>query len=106
MKLQVNNISKHFTNIQALDDLSVEFETGKIYALLGRNGAGKSTLMNIITNRIFPTSGSISIDGETIYEKDHLLSKVFLMGDDDFFGGISCLEVFKMAKHFDEKTSI
>lgn len=102
MKLQVNNISKHFSNIQALDNISVEFETGKIYALLGRNGAGKSTLMNIITNRIFPTSGNISLDGDVIYGKDDLLRKVFLMGDDDFFGGISCLKAFKMAKHFDE----
>ncbi|MGD1821118.1 MAG: ATP-binding cassette domain-containing protein [Pleomorphochaeta sp.] len=101
MKLQINSVSKKFKTVNALDNVSVEFETGKIYALLGRNGAGKSTLMNIIANRIFPNEGTICIDGENIYGKDALLSKVFLMGDDDFFGSISALKVFKMAKSLD-----
>lgn len=101
MKLQINNISKNFKNLVALDNISLEFETGKIYALLGRNGAGKSTLMNIISNRIFPSSGTISIDGTEIYKKDEYMSKIFLMSDDDFFGSISCLKAFEMAKHFD-----
>lgn len=103
MKLQINNISKHFKSVKALNDISLEFETGKIYALLGRNGAGKSTLMNIITNRIFPTTGNICIDGEPVYNNDSLLSKIFLMNDDDFFGGISSKAAFKMATQFDEK---
>ncbi len=101
MKLEINNISKDFKNVKALDDISLEFETGKIYALLGRNGAGKSTLMNIITNRIFPNKGTITIDGENIYNNDDLMSKIYLMSDDDFFGSINSLQAFKMAKHFD-----
>ncbi len=101
MKLEINNISKDFKNVKALDDISLEFETGKIYALLGRNGAGKSTLMNIITNRIFPNKGTITIDGENIYNNDNLMSKIYLMSDDDFFGSINSLQAFKMAKHFD-----
>jgi len=101
MKLEVNNISKNFKSVKALDDISLEFETGKIYALLGRNGAGKSTLMNIITNRIFPNNGTITMDGENIYNNDTLMSKIYLMSDDDFFGSINSLQAFKMAKHFD-----
>ncbi len=101
MKLEVNNISKDFKSVKALDDISLEFETGKIYALLGRNGAGKSTLMNIITNRIFPNNGTITMDGENIYNNDTLMSKIYLMSDDDFFGSINSLQAFKMAKHFD-----
>lgn len=101
MKLEINNISKDFKSVKALDDISLEFETGKIYALLGRNGAGKSTLMNIITNRIFPNKGTITIDGENIYNNDDLMSKIYLMSDDDFFGSINSLQAFKMAKHFD-----
>ncbi len=101
MKLEINNISKDFKNVKALDDISLEFETGKIYALLGRNGAGKSTLMNIITNRIFPNKGTITIDGENVYNNDDLMSKIYLMSDDDFFGSINSLQAFKMAKRFD-----
>ncbi len=102
MKLQVNNISKKFKTVQALDDLSIEFETGKIYALLGRNGAGKSTLMKIVSNRIFPSSGNIKIDDKDIFSNDDLMSKIFLMSDDDFFGGISSFSAFKMAKCLDK----
>lgn len=101
MKLEINNISKDFKSVKALDDISLEFETGKIYALLGRNGAGKSTLMNIITNRIFPNKGTITLDGENVYNNDDLMSKIYLMSDDDFFGSINSLQAFKMAKHFD-----
>jgi len=101
MKLEVNNISKDFKSVKALDDISLEFETGKIYALLGRNGAGKSTLMNIITNRIFPNNGTIIMDGENVYNNDTLMSKIYLMSDADFFGSINSLQAFKMAKHFD-----
>ncbi|MGD1821439.1 MAG: ATP-binding cassette domain-containing protein [Pleomorphochaeta sp.] len=101
MKLQITNVSKKFKTVDALDDVSIEFETGKIYALLGRNGAGKSTLMNIISNRIFPDSGLVSIDGQNIFSNDELMRKVYLMSDDDFFGSVSCIKVFEMAKHFD-----
>jgi len=102
MKLQINNVSKNFKDLVALDNISLEFQTGKIYALLGRNGAGKSTLMNIIANRIFPTSGNILVDGKTAFSNDELMSKIFLMSDDDFFKSLSCKKAFKMAKHFDE----
>ncbi len=102
MKLQINNISKRFKTVNALDNVSMEFETGKIYALLGRNGAGKSTLMNIISNRLFPSEGTIEIDGANIYSNDNLMKNIHLMSDDDFFGSVSVNEVFKIAKHFDE----
>lgn len=57
--------------------------------------------MNIITNRIFPNKGTITLDGENVYNNDDLMSKIYLMSDDDFFGSINSLQAFKMAKHFD-----
>lgn len=101
MKLKINHVSKNFKDIKALDDISCEFETGKIYALLGRNGAGKSTLMNIIANRLFPDTGEITIDGNDIYNKDEELSKLFLMSDADFFGSNKVKDVFSFVRYFD-----
>ena len=60
--LKVNNISKSFPGVKALDDVSVEFEKGEIHALLGENGAGKSTLMKIIGGVYKPDEGKMFIN--------------------------------------------
>ena len=54
MSIVVENVSKSFGPVGALEDVSFTLEEGKIYGLLGRNGAGKSTLLNVLTQRIFP----------------------------------------------------
>ena len=60
--IQIKNVVKRYSNVNALDRVSISFEYGKIYGFLGRNGAGKSTLINIISNRIFADEGEILID--------------------------------------------
>lgn len=64
--LAVSHISKHFTLKKALDDVSLSFESGKVYALLGENGAGKSTLASLLSGDAQPTSGSILLDGTPV----------------------------------------
>ena len=61
--IQINEVTKTFGDTVALNQVTLNFEPHKIYGLLGRNGAGKSTLMNIITNRLFADSGTVTIDG-------------------------------------------
>lgn len=80
--IEVRGLSKTYNKkTKALDKVSVTFEYGKIYGLLGRNGAGKSTMINIISNRIFPTEGEVLIDGEAARENDKALAKVFTMSE-------------------------
>ena len=76
--IKVDHVSKVYGSTRALDDVSLCFEENKIYGLLGRNGAGKSTLLNIITNRIFPDGGKVTIGGLPARENDKALSQVYL----------------------------
>ena len=61
MAIEFQHISKRFADTRALEDVSLTFEEGKIYGLLGNNGAGKSTLLNILTGRLCPDSGTVAI---------------------------------------------
>ena len=60
--LKVSNISKIYPGCIANDNISLEFESGKIYALLGENGAGKSTLVKILSCVIKPDQGDIFLN--------------------------------------------
>lgn len=59
--LEVENISKTFGTLKAVDQVSFEIEEGVSFGLLGPNGAGKTTTIRMITNIIIPDSGRISI---------------------------------------------
>jgi simple sugar transport system ATP-binding protein len=61
--LELDNISKHYGAIHALDDVSLELNEGEVVGLVGDNGAGKSTLVKIIAGNFHPTAGSIRIGG-------------------------------------------
>jgi ABC-2 type transport system ATP-binding protein len=63
--LKTNNLKKSYSGVNALDDVSVTLETGKIYGLIGQNGAGKSTFMKLVTGLSFPTSGTIELFGHS-----------------------------------------
>lgn len=79
--IELRGLTKAYGKNIALDNVDLSFEKGKIYGLLGRNGAGKSTMLNLISNRIFPTSGEILIDGEPSVENDKALAKVYCMSE-------------------------
>ena len=64
--LKLQDIHKMFSGITAIENFSLEVYPGEIVALVGDNGAGKSTLIKIISGVHSPTSGTISIEGETV----------------------------------------
>jgi ribose transport system ATP-binding protein len=57
--LLLQNISKAYMGVKALDDVSIDFREGEIHALVGANGAGKSTLIKAISGAILPDAGRI-----------------------------------------------
>lgn len=74
--IQLEHISKKFKKKTVLNDISYTFEAGKIYGIYGINGSGKTMLLRIISGLVFPTSGSIIINGKTLHKEisfpDHM----------------------------------
>ena len=57
--LSVNHLTMKFGSSKALDDISVEFNSGEIHGVVGHNGAGKSTLLQILSGALSPTNGEL-----------------------------------------------
>ena len=64
--LKISNVTKIYPGCVANDNVSLEFESGKIYALLGENGAGKSTLVKILSGVIIPDKGEIFLNNKIL----------------------------------------
>ncbi|MGI6038337.1 MAG: ABC transporter ATP-binding protein [Limnochordia bacterium] len=64
--LELKNISAHYGNIQALEDVSLTVNPGEIVCLLGANGAGKTTTIRVITGLLRPTAGEVKLDGKSL----------------------------------------
>ena len=62
--VRVEHISKAFSGVDALKDVSIGFSMGEIHALMGANGAGKSTMMNILSGSLRADKGDIILFGE------------------------------------------
>lgn len=64
--IRISNLSRHYGDFKAVDNVSFEIQRGEVVGLLGHNGAGKTTIMKMITAFLEPTSGSIDIDDLSI----------------------------------------
>ena len=69
--ISIRNIVKQYDNHRALDDVSMEVETGKVFGLLGPNGAGKTSLIRIINQITGPDSGEVLFNGQKL-NQDHI----------------------------------
>ena len=101
MSIQIENVSKGFGQVRALDGVSAVLEENKIYGLLGRNGAGKSTLLNIVTNRLFADSGQVLVDGQRVAENDDALSQIFLTSEKTYYPeSMKVKDAFRWTRNF------
>jgi len=78
--LNLNNITKIFPGIKAVDNVSFSLDKGEILSLVGQNGAGKSTLMNILGGIYTPDGGEITIDGNPCIITDPAVSEELGIG--------------------------
>ncbi|ADL69845.1 ABC transporter related [Thermoanaerobacterium thermosaccharolyticum DSM 571] len=68
--LEMNNISKEFPGVKALDDVTLKVRAGTVHAIMGENGAGKSTLMKCLFGIYKPDAGEIILNGNKINIRD------------------------------------
>lgn len=71
------NVTKRYGDIHALKDVSFEIDEGEFVVILGQSGAGKSTLLRILNGLTTPTSGSVSIGGDTVSGRRDDVGMVF-----------------------------
>ena len=73
--LKLNNITKRYPGVVALDKVSFDLREGEVHAIVGENGAGKSTLIKCLCGAITPEEGIIEIDGQTYNSMTPKLSR-------------------------------
>ncbi len=61
--MELRDISKNYSGVAALTDVSLKINAGEVHALLGENGAGKSTLINVASGTVAPSTGEVLING-------------------------------------------
>jgi len=66
--ISVNNLTRHYGDFCAVDNISFELSAGDIMGFLGPNGAGKSSTMQMLSGNLAPTFGEISINGIDLLE--------------------------------------
>ncbi len=81
MRIEINNLSKHYGPIKAVNGLNAVIEEG-ITALIGENGSGKSTLLRLLAGVIDPSEGQILINGSPVEEKK---TPVFFLPDEPYY---------------------
>jgi spermidine/putrescine ABC transporter ATP-binding subunit len=66
--IRIENVSKHFGDVVAVDDISIDIASGEFFSLLGPSGCGKTTLLRMLAGFESPTSGELYIDGNPMSE--------------------------------------
>lgn len=79
------NFVKTFDGKNAVDNLNVTIKNGVIYGLVGTNGSGKSTFLRSVCGVYYADEGTVTVDGEEVYENIGAKSKVFFVSDDMYF---------------------
>ncbi|HNS52210.1 MAG TPA: ABC transporter ATP-binding protein [Anaerolineae bacterium] len=76
--VETQDLHKHFGPIRAVDGLSLSVQAGEVYGMLGPNGSGKTTLIRLLVGLLKPTSGEVSILGQSMPAKE-ILARVGYM---------------------------
>ena len=74
--LHIDNITKKFGSVVAVDNLAITLDDGELFGFIGPNGAGKTTTIKMIVGLLRPDMGTITIDGNNVVEKPREAKKL------------------------------
>jgi len=105
--LEMKNVTKTFGDFHALEDLSLHVPRGSVYGLVGPNGAGKTTIIRHLTGIYQPDSGSVTLDGQPVWNDPAVKERIGYIPDDIFYFPSATLEDMhgfyrRMYETFDE----
>ncbi|MCR8660034.1 ABC transporter ATP-binding protein [Paenibacillus endoradicis] len=101
MNIEVSNLTKRYRNHNVLDGLSFEMKGPAIVGLLGHNGAGKTSFLNILSGLVAPSEGSISIDGQSVFDHGELMKNICVIGETgNFPAHVTVAQVMKLNQYF------
>lgn len=83
--IEVNQCSKKFGMLQAVNKVSLQIGNREVFGLVGSNGAGKSTLLRMMAGIIRGDEGNILVDGTDVYENEKAKSSIFYIANDSYF---------------------
>ncbi|GHU37437.1 ABC transporter ATP-binding protein YtrB [Clostridia bacterium] len=83
--IEIQNVTKTFGTLKALDDVTVNIKPSSIYGLIGSNGSGKSTLMKILSGAYRCDCGTVSIDGEPILDNPDVKKDIIYLSDEQYY---------------------
>ena len=94
--IEAKNLTKKFGDFTALDNMSCTIPKGCIYGLIGSNGAGKSTFLRTVAGIYCGDHGTVTLDGDAVYNNPIAKSKFVFVPDDLYF--LPNSDLFRMAK--------
>ncbi len=83
--IEIIGASKSFGEIAALLPMTATIQKGCVYGIIGSNGAGKSTLLKILAGILKSDSGTVLIDGKSVFENPIIKERCFYISDEQFF---------------------
>lgn len=99
--IEVKNVYKSYNKFQALKDISLSVSSGEVCGLIGENSAGKTTLIKCMSGIYKTDSGSITYDGEAVYNNPSVKEKVGYVADiNDYIGFYTVSKMVYMYKTF------
>lgn len=85
--IKADNLTKRFQGVTAVDHIHAEIQDGTVFGLIGTNGAGKSTFLRMAAGILKPDEGTITLDGEAVFEDTRVKARCFFIPDEPYFLG-------------------
>ncbi len=83
--IKTEQVTKRFDEIVAVDRVTAEIREGDVFGLIGTNGAGKSTFLRMLGGILKPDEGTVTIDGQGVWEAPEVKARFFYISDEQYF---------------------